>query len=143
MEGISYIMYLSPNIRLKLYLAQTSDIHLTFILLISSRGSKCKLDLQRLAASMSSNSTRTLSSFKIFTVVTFPYRQNKLNTRSQLTGTRSKPCTSRILLGWDRLQGSTRWRGCGGESESPLSGPVTTRVDHSSFLYCTNDRHYC
>lgn len=86
------------------------------MLTISSSWSMCKLDTHRLAASTSSISTSTLSSLRIFTVVTFPYKQNKLNTRSQLTSSWSSPCTSSTLLGTD---GEGRKSGVG--YESPLA----------------------
>lgn len=94
----------------------TIATHFTFMLTMSSSWSMCKLDTHRLAASTSSISTRTLSSFRIFTVVTFPYRQNKLNTRSQLTISWSSPCTSSTLFGTD---GEGRKSGVG--NESPLA----------------------
>jgi len=132
------------------HLQGTITTHFTFMLTMSSSWSMCKLDTHRLAASTSSISTRTLSSFRIFTVVTFPYRQNKLNTRSQLTSSWSSPCTSSTLLGTD-------WVGRKSEVgyESPLAPTLrgwslfvfkwvdssvfaTMRVDPLVFVWSTN-----
>lgn len=78
---------------------QTRDeAHLTLIFFASPSGNRCRLDTHRAAASTFSSSTNILSFLRIFTVSTFPYRQNRLNTRSQLTGTQSNPWTSTILL---------------------------------------------
>lgn len=109
--------------------------YLTFILFASSsKGSKCKLDTHRFAASKSSSSTSTLSYFNILTVDTFPYRQNKLNTRSQLIAgrTRSRPCTSKILLIRDRQHhdGSVRFRdGLESPLQALVNNPKTSRDD--------------
>jgi len=121
--------------------------HLTFMLTSSSSWSMCKLDTHRRAASASSSSTSTLSSLRIFTVVTFPYRQNRLNTRSQLTGTRSSPCTRSTLLG-----SGAEGRASGAGSESPLAPKlrgcpwlyaVSTRLGPPMFLQYWAIRHPC
>lgn len=120
--------------------------HLTFMWTSSSTWSMCKLDTHRLAASASSSSTSTLSSLRIFTVVTFPYRQNRLNTRSQLTGTRSSPCTRSTLLG----SGTDGRDSAGAGSESPLAPTlrecprlfaVSTRLGPPVFLYYVEWKH--